>query len=144
MLCFIFKTQGQPADHVLDHGLGIGYYFNKDQINGQQCHLSHQSPLLMKQASLLRRQEPTGSTTCMHSYIWWWRKVRRYISNCSLSHQKNVSPSFGSTYKTSGGAAASLLSLRHKFLCQPRYQQRIIHKLHLKTDSSLPVFKQQE
>ncbi len=30
MLSFIIETQGQPADHVLDRGIGTKYYFNKE------------------------------------------------------------------------------------------------------------------
>ncbi|KAE8287160.1 Homeodomain-interacting protein kinase 2 [Larimichthys crocea] len=36
MLRFIIETQGQPADHVLDRGLGTGYYFHRDERSGQQ------------------------------------------------------------------------------------------------------------
>lgn len=33
VLRFIFETQGQPSDKVLNRGLGTGYYFERDQTN---------------------------------------------------------------------------------------------------------------
>ncbi|TKS88043.1 Homeodomain-interacting protein kinase 2 [Collichthys lucidus] len=41
VLRFIFQTQGQPSDNVLDRGLGTGCYFDKDQTNG---HWTFKSP----------------------------------------------------------------------------------------------------
>ncbi|TKS81230.1 Homeodomain-interacting protein kinase 2 [Collichthys lucidus] len=41
VLRFIFQTQGQPSDNVLDRGLGTGYYFDRDQTNG---HWTFKSP----------------------------------------------------------------------------------------------------
>ncbi|XP_027131748.1 homeodomain-interacting protein kinase 2-like [Larimichthys crocea] len=43
VLRFIFGTQGQPSDNVLDRGLKTGYYFDRDQTNGQQ-HWTFKSP----------------------------------------------------------------------------------------------------
>ncbi|TKS85232.1 Homeodomain-interacting protein kinase 1 [Collichthys lucidus] len=43
VLCFIFETQEQPSDNILDHGLRTGYYFDRDQTNGQQ-HWTFKSP----------------------------------------------------------------------------------------------------
>ncbi|TKS85206.1 Cationic amino acid transporter 2 [Collichthys lucidus] len=43
VLRFIFETQGQPSDNILDRGLGTGYYFDRDQTNGQQ-HWTFKSP----------------------------------------------------------------------------------------------------
>ncbi|TKS85261.1 Homeodomain-interacting protein kinase 2 [Collichthys lucidus] len=43
VLCFIFEMQGQPSDNILDRGLRTGYYFDRDQTNGQQ-HWTFKSP----------------------------------------------------------------------------------------------------